>query len=330
VKKIIVHSISICVVVVLLLSGCGNDIVRINSDDKLNIVCTTFPQYDWLLNITEGAGDDVALTLLMDKGGDLHNFQPSALDIAKVSGCDVFIYVGGESDVWVEDALKEAINPDLVAINMMEVVENYGALYEEEHFEGVQEDNAYHEHGEEDNEYDEHIWLSLRNAAVLVEHICDIISEVDSENAALYSENCDKYVDELLALDKEYINVVNQSANNTLLFADRFPFRYMVEDYGLEYYAAFEGCSAETEASFNTVAYLSDRLSLLGLNAVSVIDGSDKRLAHVIIENSDNKDSQIVVFDSMQSVSKSDIEKGVTYLSAMKNNLTALRTALAG
>jgi zinc transport system substrate-binding protein len=267
----------------------------------------------------------------MDKGGDLHNFQPSALDIAKVSGCDIFIYVGGESDTWVDDAIKEAINQDLVAVNMMEYLENYGSLYEEEYFEGIQERGHNHNHDhDEGDEYDEHIWLSLGNAVILNEYICDVLSKADSDNASLYRDNCDKYVSELLELDEEFMSVVEQSGNDTLLFADRFPFRYMIEDYGLKYYAAFEGCSAETEASFNTVAYLSDKLSELGLYAVCVIDGSDKRLAQVIIENSDNDNRQIVVFNSMQSVSKNDIESGMTYISAMRENLEVLKTALDG
>jgi zinc transport system substrate-binding protein len=282
-------------------------------------------------NIIKGNEDNVNLTLLMDKGGDLHNFQPSALDIAKVSGCDIFIYVGGESDTWIDDALKEAVNQDLVAVNMMEYLENYGSLYEEEYFEGIQErgHNHNHEHDEGD-EYDEHIWLSLGNAVILNEYICDVLSKADSDNASLFRDNCDEYVSELLELDEEFMSVVEQSGNDTLLFADRFPFRYMIEDYGLKYYAAFEGCSAETEASFNTVAYLSDKLSELGLYAVCVIDGSDKRLAQVIIENSDNDNRQIVVFNSMQSVSKNDIENGMTYISAMRENLEVLKTALDG
>jgi zinc transport system substrate-binding protein len=171
--------------------------------------------------------------------------------------------------------------------------------------------------------------LSLRNAVILNEYICEVLSVEDADNATLYRNNCDKYISELLSLDSEYMNIVGQSDNATLLFADRFAFRYMVEDYGLNYYAAFEGCSAETEASFNIVAYLADKYSELGLNAVVILDGSSDRLAQVIIENSSNADGQIVVFNSMQSVSKSDIENGVTYLSAMRDNLSALKLALS-
>jgi zinc transport system substrate-binding protein len=212
---------------------------------------------------------------------------------------------------------------------MMEAMEVYGSLYEEQRFEGIQELGHHHDkHDEHDDEYDEHIWLSLRNAVVLNEYICNVLSEVDNANASSYSSNCDKYVSELMTLDNEYTIAVNQSDKDTLLFADRFPFRYMIEDYGINYYAAFEGCSAETEASFNTVAYLSDKLSELELNSVSIIDGSSDRLAQVIIENSNNTDRQIVVFNSMQSVSKNDIENGLTYLSVMRDNLSTLKQAL--
>jgi zinc transport system substrate-binding protein len=260
--------------------------------------------------------------------------------------------VGGESDTWVKDALEEAVNPDLVAVNMMEALEDYGNLYEEEHVwdenvssGNIHSENAHsekvsseheriqgtgHSHDDgDDSEYDEHIWLSLRNAVILNEYICEVLSVEDADNATLYRNNCDKYVSELSSLDSEYMNVVGQSDSATLLFADRFAFRYMVEDYGLNYYAAFEGCSAETEASFNIVAYLADKFSELGLNAVVILDGSSDRLAQVIIENSNNTDGQIVVFNSMQSVSKNDIENGVTYLSAMRDNLSALKLALS-
>lgn len=330
----------ICVCVGLCLAGCGVDIGEINDEDKLNIVCTTFPQYDWVSNIIKGNEENVNLTLLMDKGGDLHNFQPSALDIARVSGCDIFIYVGGESDTWVDDALKEAVNTGLTAVNMLEALEDNGSLFAEEHVEGMEASGHNHEeheydeahehedHNEDGYEYDEHVWLSLKNAIVLNEYICQVLSEADEENAALYRKNCENYVAELEALDNEYKKTVEESLNDTLLFADRFPFRYMVEDYGLNYYAAFEGCSAETEASFNTVAFLSDKLSELGINAVAVIDGSDERLAKVIIENSDNEDREIVVFNSLQSVSKNDLEKGMTYLLAMEGNLKVLKQAL--
>lgn len=312
-----------------MLTGCARTSLPLKEDDRLQIVCTTFPQYDWVVNLIQGNEADISVTLLMDKGGDLHNFQPSALDMASVSGCDLLIYVGGESDVWVDDALKEAVNPDMHTIKMMEVVSE--RLVEEEHIEGVS-GHGNHAHGEnekhEEHEYDEHVWLSVRNAAFIVEGIAAELAEMDSENAELYRRNCDRYVAALNSLDAQFAEAVKTGRHNTLLFADRFPFRYFVEDYGLEYYAAFNGCSAETEAGFGTVTFLINKLDALGLGTVVILEGSDDRLAQVVIENAETGHQQIVVLNSMQSVSQKDIEAGFHYLDAMEQNLKVLRQAL--
>ncbi len=315
------------VLCVCLLSGCAIDSVPDADDSRLHIVCTTFPQYDWVRNLIQGNEENILLTLLMDKGGDLHNFQPSALDIARVSDCDMFVYVGGESDVWVDDALAEAVNPDMRVINMMEVVS--GNLVEEEHLESFdhmgQEDHGHEGHA---SEYDEHIWLSLRNAGMIVEEVTVQLEALDGAHADLYEKNCDAYLAKLNALDQQYARVVEESRNDTLLFADRFPFRYFVEDYGIKYYAAFEGCSAETEASFGTVAFLADKLEALGTGAVIVLDGSDDRLARVLIENTETKNQKIFVLNSLQSVSRKDIRAGLSYLAAMEENCSVLEQAL--
>ena len=215
-----------------------------NDDNRIRIVCTIFPQYDWVLNLIKGNEENISLTLLMDKGGDLHNFQPSALDIAKVSDCDLFIYVGGESDTWVDDALKEAVNPNMRVINMMEAIQT--DLVEEEHLEGLKE----HTHPEEAHEahehaFDEHVWLSLRNTEHIVAVIANELAALDDENTVLYQNNFDAYAMQLKALDERYREAVQCGQTDTLLFADRFPFRYLMEDYDLNYYAAFDGCSAE-------------------------------------------------------------------------------------
>lgn len=312
---------------VCLLSGCAIDSVPDADDSRLHIVCTTFPQYDWVRNLIQGNEENILLTLLMDKGGDLHNFQPSALDIARVSDCDMFVYVGGESDLWVDDALAEAVNPDMRVINMMEVVS--GNLVEEEHLESFdhmgQEEYGHEGHA---SEYDEHIWLSLRNAGMIVEEVTVQLEALDGAHAGLYEKNCDAYLAKLNALDQQYARVVEESRNDTLLFADRFPFRYFVEDYGIKYYAAFEGCSAETEASFGTVAFLADKLEALGTGAVIVLDGSDDRLARVLIENTETKNQKIFVLNSLQSVSRKDIRAGLSYLAAMEENCSVLGQAL--
>lgn len=318
----------------LMLGGCTNSTAQQAEDGKYEIICTTFPQYDWVRNLIVGNEDSFTLTLLTEKGGDLHNFQPSATDIAKVSSCDLLIYVGGESDAWVSDTLRTAQNNDIRVINMMDVISS--DLKEEELVEGMQEyhhddeEGHYeeeHHDGHDETEYDEHVWLSLRNAQKLVEGISKELKELDAANASLYEENCETYTDALLTLDGEYQSAVAAARTDTLLFADRFPFRYLVDDYGLNYYAAFAGCSAETEASFETVAFLAGKIDELDLDTVLVIDGSDEKLAKVIIDNTSGKNQQVLVLDSMQSVSKKDIEGGATYLSAMSSNLNILRQA---
>lgn len=322
--------LAIIVMSALVLGGCGNSEEQMAADGKYEIICMTFPQYDWVKNLIAGNEDSFNLTLLTEKGGDLHNYQPSAADIAKVSSCDMLIYVGGESDAWVPDTLRTSQNNDMCVINMMEVIS--ADLKEEELAEGMQGiSHDEHEHDETEHdeiEYDEHVWLSLKNTEKLTEEISRQLQELDAANASLYEKNCESYTDALQALDNEYQSVVAAAQTDTLLFADRFPFRYLVDDYGLNYYAAFPGCSAETEASFETVAFLAGKIDELGLDTVLVIDGSDEKLAQVIIDNTAGKNQQILVVDSMQSVSKQDIENGFTYLSAMKSNLTILQSAL--
>lgn len=306
-----------------ILSGCATDTTVFKDDNRYHIVCTTFPQYDWVANLICGNEENVSLTLLMDKGGDLHNFQPSVLDIARVSKCDMFIYVGGESDSWVKDALKEAVNPDMRVINMMEVIGE--RLVEEEH---VDRSSEHDEQEHEEQEYDEHVWLSIKNAAFIVEEITTELISMDNRNVDLYQRNCDRYTAALRALDLQFAKAIENAKKDMLLFADRFPFRYFVEDYGLNYYAAFNGCSAETEASFGTVAFLINKLEELELDFVIVLDGSDDRLAQVIIENTQSGQQQVCVLNSMQSVSRKEVKKGVHYLNIMEENLNMIRKLL--
>lgn len=295
--------------------------------DTLSIVTTIFPEYDWVMNIL---GDNLAkaeVTMLLNNGVDLHSFQPTAQDILKISECDLFIYVGGESDEWVEDALKTATNKDMVVIDLLDVLGD--RVKEEELVEGMEGDEE--EAGEEEEEgpeYDEHVWLSLRNAAFLVEEISQSIQSIDKTHASVYQDNTKKYVDALKALDTEYASVVSEGRVDTLLFGDRFPFRYLVDDYGLNYYAAFVGCSAETEASFQTIMFLSEKVDELSLSHIMTIEGANHKIAETIVENTTAKDQTILTLDSMQSVTSKDVEEGVTYLSIMEKNLDVLKEAL--
>ena len=299
---------------------------------KLRIVTTVFPQYDWIRNILGDRLEGVELTLLQDSGVDLHNFQPSAQDIMKVSSADLFVFIGGVSDHWVENTLAMAVNKEMVALNLMRELGD--AVKEDTAIEGMQDGG--HDHGEEhdhghgeDYADDEHIWLSLRNAQALVRLISGSLGRLDPENAALYQENTAAYIEKLKALDAEYKKAADAASLKSLLFADRFPFRYLMDDYGIQYYAAFAGCSAETEASFETVTFLSGKVDELGLKNVLVLEGADKDLANTIVSNTQAKDQAVVVFDSMQSVDKAALQQGASYLGIMEKNLQAFKTALS-
>lgn len=320
------------VMAVCCLSACGqnnpntNTQAKDNNDKQVKVVTTIFPEYDWVKEI---AGDEVSkmdLTILLDNGVDLHSYQPTADDIMKISDCDLFIYVGGESDAWVEDALKEAVNKDMKVINLLDVLGS--SVKEEEVVEGMEAEEDEEDGAEEEPEYDEHVWLSLRNAKVLCGAIADALAEIDTENADTYQENEKAYADKLDELDKKYQETVDSASQKTLLFGDRFPFRYMVDDYGLSYYAAFVGCSAETEASFETITFLAGKTDELGLKNIMTIEKSDQKIAKTIIENTKEKNQGILTLDSMQSTTSDDVKKGATYFSIMENNLNVLQEAL--
>ncbi|MBO4650184.1 MAG: zinc ABC transporter substrate-binding protein [Clostridiales bacterium] len=341
------------------LSGCGSS--KKNNDKKLSIVTTIFPEYDWVMNILGDKKDNADVTMLLDNGVDLHSYQPTADDIVKIKTCDMFIYVGGESDEWVEDVLETADNKDMVVINLLEGLGDQ--VKEEELIEGMQGEEHDHEHDdhedhddhdeedhdhdehEEDHdedhdhehehhheegevEYDEHVWLSLKNASILVDKISGKLQTLDATNADTYEKNAKAYIEKLNALDKEYEEAVAAGSVKTLLFGDRFPFRYLVDDYGLDYYAAFIGCSAETEASFETIAFLSQKTDELNLHTILTIEGSDQKIAKTIVENTTSKDQQILILDSMQSVTSKDVKDGANYYSVMEKNLEVLKEAL--
>lgn len=307
-----------------LLSGCGG--APAANADRLSVVTTIFPEYDWVRQILGDKADGVDLTMLLDNGVDLHSYQPTADDMVKISTCDLFIYVGGESDEWVEDALAEAINQDMVVIDLLDVLGD--AVKEEEVVEGMQGEDEEGDGDEEEAEYDEHVWLSLRNAAVLCEEIAAQLGRLDAANADAYATNAAAYIEKLSALDRQYAAAVDAAPRKTLLFGDRFPFRYLTDDYGLDYYAAFVGCSAETEASFETVVFLANKVDELGLNTVLTIESSDGKLARTIIENTAAASARILQMDSMQSATARDVTSGATYLGAMENNLKVLKEAL--
>ena len=320
----------ILILSVSFLVGCSVNKDKLKQDpDKINIVCTTFPQYDWMRQVIKGNEDRIELKLLIDNGVDIHSYQATVDDIIILSECDLIVYVGGESDAWVDDAIKKSENPDLRTINMMDTL---GDMVKEEEFvEGMQEeeeeaDEDYNKH--DHVEYDEHVWLSLRNAEYIVEKMADELVALDPEGKDIYEKNAEEYITAIASLDTEYQTVVDNASKKTVLFGDRFPFRYMADDYGISYYAAFVGCSAETEASFETVTFLANKIDELSLDYVLVIENSDTKLAQTIIDSSSKKDVQIMTLDSIQSVNRNDIDAGVSYLEIMENNLQVLQTVL--
>lgn len=290
-------------------TGCGKN----KDDGKIKIVCTIFSEYDWVQEVIAGESDKFSVTLLLDSGADLHNFQPTVADIAKVSKCDLFVYVGGESDEWVENALDKAQNKNMKTINLMEVLGD-NAL-NEDHDEG-------HDH---DDEYDEHVWLSLKNAQLFVTEIANKVAELDSSNKDTYLENARKYNESLSALDNEYAEAVANGAKNALLFGDRFPFKYLVNDYNLSYFSAFSGCSAETEASFATIARLAGKVGELNLKVILKVESSSDDIAKQIRQSTATKDQEILVMDSLQSATTASNKK---YLDVMRSNLEVLKQAL--
>lgn len=296
------------------------------SADSLQIVTTIFPEYDWVKQILGDNPADAQVTMLLDNGVDLHSYQPTAEDILKISTCDLFIYVGGESDEWVEDALQEATNKDMVVINLLDVLGD--KVKEEELVEGMEGEEEDEEGDDEEPEYDEHVWLSLRNASVLCERIADALTSVDAKHGDVYESNVTAYKDKQSALDTKYENAVSNGSVNTLLFGDRFPFRYLVDDYGLDYFAAFVGCSAETEASFETIIFLAQKVNELSLPCIMTIEGTDHKIAETIVQNTETKDQKILTIDSMQSTTARDVQNGTTYLSLMESNLEVLKEAL--
>lgn len=311
-----------------------------NSEEtkKLSIVTTIFPAYDWVKQVV-GDNKNVEISFLIDKGVDLHSYQASAADIAKITDSDLFVYVGGESDDWAEDIIKE--NPNLKYINMVDSIGE--AALAEELVEGMQDEEEHDHEGEEhaheegehaheegehedgEEEIDEHVWLSIKNAETIVSAIEAKLAEIDPDNKAEYEKNANDYLAKLDELDKEYKDTLSSIQNKTIIVGDRFPFRYLVNEYGINYYAAFKGCDAGSEASFETVKFLANKMDELNMTDIFIIDGSKGDLAKTIVDNTKDKNAKVLVLDSMQSTKSSD---NASYLDIMKKNLEVLKEVL--
>ncbi len=299
----------------ILLCGCSAVQTEPEKDGtKLQIVCSSFPAYDFAREI---AGDRAQIRLLMKPGSEVHSYEPSPKDVIRIQESDLFICNGGESEAWVGSLIDESIN----TLYMMDCVEAV-----EESDEGIYAaDHEEHEHGHEEAELDEHVWTSPLNAVKIVEQISDRLCEIDAENSREYLINCEMYKAKLLELDIQLRTTVLQAERHTLVFADRFPMRYFTLEYGLDYYAAFPGCASETEPSAKTVAFLIDHVRSEGIPAVLYMEFSNEKMADVICEDTGCKK---LPFYSAHSVTAEQFEAGVSYLELMQINLESLKEAL--
>lgn len=305
--KSVIHYISVFALLSLLL-GCS---APGSGGRTTSVVTTIFPLYDFTREVV-GDEDGVELTCLIDNKVDMHSYTPSSQDIMAIAQCDVFIYVGGESDAWVAEVLEQHPNENRVVIRCFDVLD--GSL--------IAEDDP------DEEEYDEHVWLSLRNAAQMVDAIAGVLAQADPEHADAYRINAEGYIAQLEELDARYEQAL-AGTNRTFLIADRHPFAYLARDYDLTCFSAFSGCSAETEASFQVIAELADALNEHGLTHVFVIDGNDPKIARAIIAQAGAEGVEILSLNSMQAVTASDIDGGASYLSLMEENLVVLEEELS-
>jgi len=337
IKKIL-SIVIITVVMMLSILGCSSvdvietekeesiasSLTEINGDkseEKLKVVTTIFPQYDFARAI---GGEKIDLKMLLHPGTESHSYEPTPQDIIAIQECDIFIYVGGESENWVVGILDSMDTSNMKIISLMDIVETL----DEEIVEGMQ-DNYDHSHEEnhshEDSEYDEHVWTSPVNAIIIIEEISRSFMEADAENAEFYKNNADNYIMLVDEINTEFKEIVKHGNRKNLIFADRFPFRYFVETYGLEYSAAFPGCSVGTEANAATIAFLINKVKTEQIPVVITIEFSNEKIADVIAEETGAKK---VSFHSAHNVSKDDFEAGITYVDIMKNNIEVLHEAL--
>lgn len=315
---------------------------------ELSIITTIYPEYAWTKEILGIRTDSVNLTLLIKNGIDLHSYKPTAHDVAKIASADMVIYVGGESDEWIKDALTASPKQGRIEFNLMEalgdrvkaeeIVEGMQAEEEHHHEHAEEHEHEHHDehaeahehhHHDEEVEKDEHVWLSLKNAEILVKKIAEELSKIDAAHASAYKPNAEAYIAQIQSLDAEYRTAVESAARKTVLFGDRFPFRYLVDDYGIKYYAAFVGCSAESEASFETIAFLAGKMDAESLPVIFTIENSNGKIAKAVLAASKkSKSAQILTINSMQSITEEQINNGINYLSLMRANLENLKKAL--
>lgn len=294
-----------------------------NNSDKIKVVTTIFAAYDFARAV---GGDKVEVDMLIKPGTEFHSYEPTPQDIIKIKESDLFIYVGGENDEWVDEIL-DSLDDEINVLKLMDCVDR---KYYEEVKDGMEEE---HEHDEDENhddhdeheEWDEHVWNSPANAISICKKTAQKLVMLDEDNTTVYEKNCNSYCDKISEIDRGFHGIVNNSVNKTLVFGDRFPLRYFVEEYGLDYYAAFPGCSANTEASAATIAFLIDKVKENNIKTVFKIELSNSNIANTIAKANDAK---VKTFYSMHNITKEDFDNGETYCSLMQRNLDSLKEAL--
>ena len=302
--------ILVLLISLILISGCGKN----KNDSKYTIVTTSFPGFDFARAITEET--DFNVIMLIKPGSEMHHYEPTPQDIINIEKSDLFIYVGGDSDSWIEDVLKDIDTKKTKIIKLMDLVN----VVEEETVEGMEEEKE-----KEEIEYDEHIWTSPSNVIAIIEKLKEEIIKIDENDKEKYEKNSSLYINKIKDIDEEIKEIVNNSKRKELVFADRFPFRYFVDEYNLDYYAAFKGCSEQTEASAKTIAFLIDKVKKDNIPVVFKIELSDGKIAENISKATQAK---ILEFHSAHNISQKDFDKGLTYIDIMKNNVKALKEAL--
>ena len=319
-KKI--NLIIIITFISLIFVGCNN--IKENNttenNNKINIVTTIFPTYDFVRQI---AGENVNVTMLLKPGQESHSYEPTPKDILSIQNSDLFIYVGGENDVWVDEILNSMENNKPQTLKLLDITNTL----EEEIVEGMEDEhNHHHQHSHEDEKtIDEHVWTSPKNSILIVKEINKILSEKDEKNSNIYNTNAENYIKSLENLDEKFRQVVDSSKRKTVLFGDRFPFIYFAKEYGINYYAAFSGCSTETEASPKTITFLINKVKEEQIPVVFTIEFSNGKIADTIVEATNTKK---MMLNSGHNLTKEQLESGVTYLSLMEENVEILREAL--
>jgi len=341
-KKVFLSAI-ITIALLLVITGCrqNRNTALQNQDGKINVTTTIFPAYDFVRQIIgkQGLQDKVNLTMLLSPGAESHSFEPSPRDIITIQNSDIFIFIGGETDSWVERILQTMNTDNMKILAMMDIVD----VVEEEFVEGMERSHDHHEHDDhdhdhhdhhdhddhdhigEDVEYDEHVWTSPRNAILIVTAITKLLCDADPANAVFYSENAAAYIEKLQQLDVAFSKITANAKRNIIVFGDRFPFRYFVDAYGLSYFAAFSGCSTETEPSAATVAFLINKIRAEQIPVVFHIELSNERMANTISEETGAKK---LLLHSVHNITKRDFDAGLGYLELMQRNTETLREAL--